>query len=170
LLTSEGMTDAILRAMKYPSGFEPETSSVYGRNEIIVAAPPERVWRWIIRAANWPKWYAHSADVEFLSGSPPDLAGGTEFRWKTFGTTPTCRVFIFDPPHEIGWEARSILGAYHGWTVEPDGRGGCRVITDECQNGIIPKLISWYLRPLVINAHQYWLERLKAMAEAGEPG
>ena len=81
--------------MKWPAGFEPDNSSVYARNEIAIDAPPERVWRWLIRAAKWPEWYSNSANVRFLRGNPPDLAPDYEFSWKTFGATVTSRVITF---------------------------------------------------------------------------
>ena len=34
-------------------GFAPDQSSVFARNEIAIAALPEHVWRWPIRAARW---------------------------------------------------------------------------------------------------------------------
>ena len=154
--------------MKWPPGFEPDKSSVYARNEIAVAAPPERVWRWLIRAANWPLWYSNSSNVSFISGDGLDLAPGMQFRWKTFGATITSRVIVFDPPRELGWDARGVLDAYHGWEIVPEG-DGCRVITEECQNGLVPKLAWWYLRPMLLRGHQNWIESLKARAEAGEP-
>ncbi len=156
--------------MKWPSGFEPENSSVYARNEIAIAAPPERVWRWLIRAARWPEWYSNSANVKFLSGAAPDLAPGTEFQWKTFGANVRSKVIVFEPPHELGWDARGVLSAYHGWLIEPASAGaGCRVITEECQNGIVPKLAWWYLRPMLLRGHQNWVESLRRAAEGGEP-
>ena len=155
--------------MKWPAGFEPDNSSVYAHNEIAIAAPPERVWRWLIRAAKWPEWYSNSANVEFLSGNPPDLAPNDEFKWKTFGANITSRVITFEPPHELGWDARGVLRAYHGWIIEPDGQGGCRVVTEECQNGIVPKLAWWYLRPMLERGHQNWVESLKRVAEGGDP-
>jgi uncharacterized protein YndB with AHSA1/START domain len=155
--------------MKWPAGFEPDNSSVHARNEIAIAAPPERVWRWLIRAAKWPEWYSNSANVDFVRGSPPDLAPGTEFKWKTFGATVASRVIVFEPPHELGWDARGVLNAYHGWLIEPDGRGGCRVVTEECQNGLVPKLAWWYLRPMLERGHQNWIESLKRVAEGGDP-
>jgi Polyketide cyclase / dehydrase and lipid transport len=153
--------------MKWPPGFGPGHSPVHARNEIAIEAPPDRVWRWLIRAANWPAWYANSRDVEFLSGTPPDLAPGTKFRWKTFGATVTSRVLVFDAPRELGWDARGVLQAYHAWEIAPEG-SGCRVITEECQRGILPRLAWWYLRPMLERGHQSWIESLKARAEAGE--
>ena len=156
--------------MKWPPGFEPDNSSVFAHNEIAIAAPPERVWRWLIRAANWPQWYSNSANVTFLSGASPDLALDTEFRWKTFGAMVTSRVIVFDAPHELVWDARGVLTAYHGWIIEPDGSGGCRVVTEETQNGLVPKIAWWYLRPMLERGHQNWVESLKHVAEVGEPG
>ena len=155
--------------MKWAAGFGPESSSVYARNEIVIAAPAERVWRWLIRAAKWPEWYSNSANVSFLSGEPPDLALGTEFRWKTFGATITSRVIVFEPPLELVWDAHGVLDANHGWIIEADSGGGCRVITEECQNGILPKLAWWYLRPMLLRGHQKWIESLKRVAESGDP-
>ncbi|MGZ6253853.1 MAG: hypothetical protein ACXWM1_12375, partial [Candidatus Binataceae bacterium] len=34
--------------MKWPNGMEPGSVAVYARNEIEIAAAPERVWRWLI--------------------------------------------------------------------------------------------------------------------------
>ena len=154
--------------MKWPVGFEPNQSAVFAHNEIAIATPPERVWRWLIRAARWPDWYSNSAHVTFLSAEPPDLAAGVQFRWKTFGATITSRVLVFEPPHELGWDARGVLTAYHGWLIEPEG-AGCRVITEETQKGIVPTLAWWYLRPMLERGHQNWLESLKQKAEAGDP-
>ena len=53
--------------LNWPKGFEPENSRVHARNEIAIAASPERVWRWLIRAMNWPGWYDNSSDIRFLS-------------------------------------------------------------------------------------------------------
>jgi len=55
-----------------------------------------------------------------------------------------------------------------GWMLEPSG-AGCHVITEECQNGILGAIGSWYLRPMLLKGHQGWLESLKRVAEGGEP-
>jgi hypothetical protein len=154
--------------MKWPPGFEPDKSSVHARNEIVIAAPPERIWRWMIRAVRWPEWYSNSSNVELIGGDSPDLSLGRKFRWKTFGASITSSVIVFDPPREIIWDAHGILTAVHGWTIEPAG-AVCRVVTEETQNGIVPKLASWYLRPMLERGHQSWVESLKRVAEGGEP-
>ena len=100
--------------MKWPKGMEPENSKVYAANEITIAAPAERVWRWLIRAANWPSWYNNSANIRFLNAPGPDLALGTNFIWKTFGATVNSTVLVFDPPHELGWDGNYTHGVYQG--------------------------------------------------------
>jgi hypothetical protein len=154
--------------MKWPPGFEPKNSSVYACNEIAIAAPAERIWRWLIRAARWPDWYSNSRNVKFLSGCEPDLFPGTEFQWKTFGATIRSKVIVFDPPRELGWDARGLLRAYHGWLIESDG-DECRVVTEECQNGLLPALAWWYLRPMLLRGHRNWVESLRHVAENGDP-
>ena len=42
-------------------------------------------------------------------------------------------------------------------------------MTEECQNGIVPKLAWWYLRPMLERGHQNWVESLKRVAEGGDP-
>ena len=37
------------------------------------------MWRWLIRAANWPVWYSNSANIRFQNAPGPDLAHGTNF-------------------------------------------------------------------------------------------
>ena len=77
-------------------------------------------------------------------------------------------MIVFDPPRELGWDAHGILDVYHGWLIEPDGAGGARVITEETQNGLVPRLAWWYLRPMLERGHQNWIESLKRCAESGD--
>ncbi len=155
--------------MKWPSGFEPEKSKVYARNEMVIAAAPERVWRWLIRAERWPNWYSNCGWIRFENGAGPDLNPDRRFTWKTFGATVRSTVKVFEPYRELRWDAHGMLDAYHGWLLEPEGAGGCRVVTEECQNGLLPTLARWYLRPMLLRGHQGWLEDLARVAASGDP-
>jgi uncharacterized protein YndB with AHSA1/START domain len=162
--------------MKWPSGMEPGRVPVHAYNEIEIAAPPERVWRWLVRAAQWPRWYGNCAELRFTDGAPgessgPDLAPGRSFEWRTFGARVRSTVVVFEPYRELGWDARSTrLYAYHGWTLEPGpGGAGCRVVTEETQRGWLPSVARWYLRPMLLRGHQGWLEDLRRVAERGDP-
>jgi len=156
--------------MKWPSGMEPGNVAVYARNEIEIAAPPERVWRWLIGGGRWPQWYGNCASFRYSDGQGgPDLAAGRSFQWRTFAMRVRSVVRVFEPCRELGWDARAIgLYAYHGWTLEPGG-AGCRVVTEETQRGWVPMLARWYLRRMLVRGHQGWLEDLRRVAESGDP-
>ncbi len=165
--------------MKWPSGMEPQNVPVYARNEIEIAAAPERVWRWLIGGERWPQWYGNCASFRYVDGrgapggddrkDGPDLAAGRSFEWRTFGTRCHSVVLVFEPYREVGWDARATgLYAYHGWMLEAHG-AGCRVVTEETQRGWLPALARWYLRRMLVRGHQGWLQDLRRMAESGEP-
>jgi hypothetical protein len=159
--------------MKWPSGVEPEGVAVYARNEIEIAAAPQRVWRWLIGAERWPQWYGNCARFRFIDRPEgqraPDLAPGRAFEWRTFGARVRSTVLVFEPFRELGWDARSTgLYAYHGWMLEPGGVG-CRVVTEETQSGLVPMIARWYLRRMLLRGHQGWLEDLRRVAESGDP-
>src|SRR5690349_3971797 len=59
------MSDGII----WPPRFAPDHCPVHVRNELAIAAAPERVWHWLVRAQDWPRWYANAADVRFLHGT-----------------------------------------------------------------------------------------------------
>jgi len=156
--------------MKWPSGMEPENVAVYARNEIEIAAAPERVWRWLVGGERWPQWYGNCASFHYTGQQGgPDLATGRSFQWRTFNTRVRSVVRVFEPYRELGWDARATgLYAYHGWTLEPGG-AGCRVVTEETQRGWMPMLARWYLRRMLARGHQGWLEDLRRVAESGDP-
>jgi hypothetical protein len=153
--------------MYWPAGMTPAESALFVHNEILIAAPAERIWGWLIRAERWPTWYSNSAEVKIVSDGP-DLCAGARFQWRTFGVHLQSHVLIFDPPRAIGWDAVGPLRPYHGWRLEPDG-ARCRVVTEETQNGLLPRFLRWWLRPKLLRGHQLWLESLKRMAQSGDP-
>ena len=156
--------------MQWPSGMEPEHATVYARNEIVIPADPERIWRWLCRAARWPEWYGNCGWICFRGNTGPDLVPGTAFVWKTFGVRLRSRVLIYDPLVELGWDATAIgLRAYHGWRFEPADAGHTRVITEETQVGPLATVGRWFLRRGLLREHQNWLEGLSRMAQTGDP-
>jgi uncharacterized protein YndB with AHSA1/START domain len=165
--------------MKWPSGMDPGRVAVYARNEIEIAAAPERVWRWLIGGERWPQWYGNCTSFRYVDGrgapggedskKGPHLAAGRGFEWRTFGARVRSVVLVFEPYRELGWDARATgLYAYHGWMLEPGG-AGCRVVTEETQSGWLPALARWYLRRMLVRGHQGWLDDLRRVAESGDP-
>lgn len=156
--------------MRWPTGMEPEHSTVYARNELVIPAAPDRIWRWLCRAARWPEWYGNCGWIRLGDDDSPDLGPGSQFVWKTFGVRVRSKVIIYDRSVELGWDATAFgLRAYHGWLFEVVDAGHTRVITEETQVGPLTRVGRWYLRRGLLNEHQNWLEGLSRMAQTGDP-
>jgi hypothetical protein len=155
--------------IQWPSGFETANCKVHVHNELAMTSVPETVWAWLIRAQLWPTWYPNSANIEFLTGQPPNLALGTRFRWKTFGITIESNVLEFVPNERLAWDAHGTgLNVYHAWLIQKTNEG-CKVITEENQGGVVAQL-GKTLRPTRMEKmHQIWLEGLSARASTGLP-
>ena len=130
---------------------------------------PEVVWRWLVSARHWPDWYPEFRDV-VIEGGAAELRAGSRFRWRTFGVSLRSEVLEFVPPERLGWTAQATgIDAYHAWLIErlPSG---CRVRSEETQNGLVARF-NHFLRPSsVARIHQLWLERLAEKAKTGLPG
>jgi hypothetical protein len=151
----------------WPAGFDPAICPVHVRNELEISSSPGTVWAWLIRAQLWPTWYPNSANIVFLSGTPPDLALGTRFRWKTFGVTIESTVLEFVPYERLAWDAHGTgLEAYHAWLIQKTTEG-CNVLTEEVQHGSLAQLSNAVRPKRMEQRHQIWLEGLRAKAMAG---
>jgi hypothetical protein len=114
-------------------------------------------------------WYPNAARVRILRGGGPELALGTEFRWRTFGVGIRSTVREFVPGRRIAWDGRSLgIDVYHAWLIE-ESADGCRVLTEETQHGAIARLGAWLMPKRMSDFHQIWLENLAANAAAGAP-
>jgi hypothetical protein len=155
------MTPTTLR-VSFPEGKRGEQSPVFTRNELFVPVSPDHVWQKLIDARAWPNWYANAKDVE-IDGSDR-LAPNKTFHWTTFGVRVHTVVEEFVPHQRLSWSGKGLgSSAYHGWVLEPRN-GGCFVVTEETQQGLIPSLLRSYLRRGLLRWHQVWLQGL-----AGSP-
>ncbi len=153
--------------ISWPDHYQPQNCAVHVRNELDMAAAPEHVWTWLIRATLWPTWYVNSANVEILDGYGPDLREGTRFRWKTFDVTIISCVREFVPNERIAWDAQAFgIDVYHAWVLQPSARG-CRVLTEETQHGWLARLSKLLMPNRMYNYHQLWLEGLASKADTG---
>jgi len=155
--------------LRWPPDIQPAASPVYERRALRITAPPDVVWRWLVRAADWERWYTYCKRLRFDDGRGPDLAMGTRFTWSTLGVTVTTTVTEFEPPHRLAWGGTG-LGArgYHGWLLDPVD-GGCHVVTEEAQAGLLPSLLRVPIRRLLGMAHDRWLADLATVATRGAP-
>ena len=164
------MTTAASSAIRWPERLLPAKASVFVRNEITIAAPPDRIWAWLLRAEHWPEWYPNSADIHFLSHAGPDLRNRSRFRWKTFGVRITSKVLEFEPWAKLAWDAHGIgIDAYHAWLLTPQTDGSTHVLTEEVQNGWLARLGKLVMPQRMSEQHQIWLEALAAKAQSGMP-
>ena len=150
--------------IRWPEAYAPGRVAASVSNEVLIAAPPQRVWEILIRAAEWPAWYPNSLSVD-IDGGGPDLSLGARFTWRTFGVRVTSTVREFTPFERIAWDgSAALLDVYHAWLIEPRD-AGCRVLTEENQNGLVARAQAMFMPNRMFRGHRLWLERLKAMAE-----
>jgi uncharacterized protein YndB with AHSA1/START domain len=156
-------------AIRWPERYQPARCPIHVSNELAISAPVESVWAWLIRAALWPSWYPNAANVRFLEGTPPDLALGTHFRWKTFGVTIQSSVRELVPCERIAWDAHALgLDVYHAWLLQRTP-GGCHVLTEETQHGWVARAGALLMPGRMQRYHQVWLEGLRDKARSGLP-
>lgn len=155
----------IASEIHWPERYHPEKSAVHVVNSLAMDAPVEAVWNHLIRAQQWPNWYPNASNVRLLNTESDTLELGTRFRWKTFGMTIECTVEEFEPAKRIAWSSESRgMSVYHAWLLKPQA-GGCYVLTEETQNGFIPKIGKLLMPGRMHKFHQIWLERLNKVAK-----
>lgn len=107
--------------------------------------------------------------MRILSGPAPALAIGTRFRWTVLGVPVETVVRECTAPTRLAWSGTGLgAAAYHSWDLAPVA-GGCRVVTEETQRGLVPSLLRFVLRPLLRFTQVRWLDDLARAATAGPP-
>jgi uncharacterized protein YndB with AHSA1/START domain len=151
----------------WPARYAPGNAPVHVRNERTMRVSPEAVWSTLVRAARWPEWYPNASHLRFLRGSPPDLAAGTTFSWKTFGIPIVSTVLEFVPSERIAWDAQGLgVDAYHAWIIHPSAEG-CHVLTEETQHGWLARLGNLLFPRRMYRGHELWLDSLERTASGG---
>lgn len=154
-------------SIRWPANFVPARAAVHVRNELAMAAPAAAVWRALIRAADWPAFYANARDVA-IEGGGANLFAGARFAWTTFGVRLQSVVEEFTPMERIAWRAEAFgVRAWHAWLITPT-EGGCHVLTEETQHGFLARANALVFPRRMTGWHQRWLEGLRSRAEARE--
>ena len=151
--------------INWPPGYSSRTADIFAHNEILINAPCERVWKRIVAAKEWDRWYPNARDVRF-DGSA-SLGLGTIFTWKTFGLSVTSRVEEFVPGQRLGWTGAvgdKPPAFFHTWLLSPAG-AGCAVITEEVGMGLDAKSLREANEGLLHRGHDLWLATLKWASE-----
>ncbi|MGO9434404.1 MAG: SRPBCC domain-containing protein [Terracidiphilus sp.] len=149
----------------WPAEHAPATARVFAQNIVDVAASPQAVWSQLIDCVAWPQWYKHCSDVSILRGGRC-LSSDSKFRFKTLGFYFEPEVVTFEPHHTLVWSARGPAGTSgsHAWYIEATP-GGCRVITEESQSGLLLFFLGARTRERLLVSHEEWLRALKQRAE-----
>lgn len=151
--------------INWPANYEPSKSRFYVHNEIEINASPENVWNILIDASQWESWYGGAKDVSFVNPEDSHLNANSVFNWKTMGLKLQTVVQQYEPCRLLAWESKkkSIQG-YHVWLIVPTAQG-CKVITDESQNGWLTFFEKMFQGKKLKKLHDVWLTELKKKAE-----
>jgi hypothetical protein len=154
----------------FPRDALPCHAAIHTRHAVSIAAPPEIVWAWLIRAGRWREWFDPCREVRFRGSSGPDLAPGALFRWTLLGVQASCHVEEFRPERALAWSATMNGGrAYYGWLLDRAPRGGTRVVSEQTHRGFRPRLLRWFLGYAHERAHDRWLGGLTRVSMVGLP-
>ena len=136
-----------------------QSAPVIAAAEILVNAPPQRVWNLLTDIAHWPTW---QPDISESAISGP-LTPGTVFTWST-STEIRSRLELVEPNKRLAWTGKAWTAtAIHVWELLPQPGGRTLVRTRESMDGF---LLSLFFSSEKLQASdQQWLNALKTAAE-----
>jgi uncharacterized protein YndB with AHSA1/START domain len=128
--------------IRWPEGIVPEHADLFAHNDIVIAAPPAKIWEHLVHATAWPDWYSNARNVTVNAPSRL-LAAGVTFDWITFGAHIHSTVHEFEPAARIGWYGETDQWqAYHTWLLEPRDEGITYVVMEETGTGLNPRRLA----------------------------
>lgn len=154
----------------WPERYDPRRAAIYALNDIDVKAPPEAVWKLLVDAERWVRYFPAEDQVKILSGEP-ELALGTRYSRVTVGYPMSLNVTECVPGRRLAWSTvvdgdETGSSAYHGWVITPT-KDGCHLLTEETQQGaFFVELIGRQYPGALYRYHQEWVESLARAAEA----
>lgn len=112
--------------------------------EILIAAPPERVWAAVTDFQSFPRWNP------FIVEARGRLQPGARLfiRLRLFGPVPVTfkpTVTVVEANRELRWLARvlrpGVFDTDRVFRIEPEGTGGARLIQHESCSGVLAPLL-----------------------------
>jgi uncharacterized protein YndB with AHSA1/START domain/uncharacterized damage-inducible protein DinB len=151
--------------INWPANYEPAKSKFYVHNEIEINAKPEVVWAILIDALKWESWYVGAKDVTLSDSIQKMLQANSVIKWQTMGFKFTSYIKEYEPNKLLAWESvKKQIQGYHVWLIVPTSNG-CKVITDESQNGWLTFFEKTFQGKKLKKLHDVWLGELKKRAE-----
>ena len=153
--------------VQWPHEYDPRRSAIYALNDVDVEAPPEVVWKLLVDAKKWSRYFPPEDQVRFLTGEP-ELALGTKYSRVTVGFLMNLVVTECVPGRRLSWSTvvdgdKTGSSAYHGWVITPTGNG-CHVLSEETQQG--PFFLEELGRKHPGGLYQYHQDWVEALARA----
>ena len=146
-----------------PVGID-EKAPVISRDDIVIDAPLDRVWRIQTDVENWPAWQPGVSSS--VKRTPGPLRPGSSWVWSTEGLEDiTSTVKQVRPEHRIVWggPAQGVT-AVHVWTFTRVEEG-VHVHTEESWTGEPVTADTAYLQEALDASLDDWLHNLKRRAE-----
>jgi hypothetical protein len=138
------------------------------RSEVLIAAPPSRVWSVL---TDFPRWGEWNTVVVSVHGEPrPDASLRLGVRSALFLPSLAMpiwtRIIRFTPEREIRWSGGvpRVFAAEHGFALTPDG-SGTRVFHEECFDGAMVSLLAKRLDRALPATYEEMNRGLKAHCE-----
>jgi uncharacterized protein YndB with AHSA1/START domain len=151
--------------IQWPSEYEPSKSRFYVHNEIEINASPEVVWGILVDALKWELWYEGAKNVSYTDSLDTVLDASSVFQWQTMGLKFESAIKQFETNRLLAWESKKkSISGFHVWLIIPTEKG-CKVITDESQNGWLTFFEKTFQGKKLHRLHDVWLEALKNKSE-----
>jgi hypothetical protein len=138
-----------------------ESAPVKAMVQIIIQAPPAKIWGLLTNIKDWTKWQPDISEVAIQAAPEATVP----FTWSTGGMTIHSTIRLFDPDRRIGWTGRAFhIHAIHVWTLRPLADGRVLVETRESMDGWL--VDRFYSSRELLESDKKWLEHLKKAAES----
>jgi hypothetical protein len=142
-------------------GLIDERAPVKATVQIIIEAPPAKIWDLLTDIRDWATWQPDISKV-VIQAAP---AVTVPFNWSTGGMTIHSTIRLFDPDRSVGWTGRAFhIHAIHIWPLSPLPDGRVLVETRESMDGWL--VDRFYSSRELLEVDRQWLEHLKKAAES----
>ncbi|MCK4766080.1 MAG: SRPBCC family protein [Candidatus Aminicenantes bacterium] len=137
-----------------------EKASVVDKQELLVNAPIERVWKTLADIAEWPQWYTGVTIIK----APKSFVEGQTFYWKQDGVRIRSKLAKIEKPRVLSWTGRVVgIKVVHVWKLETRGKWKTKVKVEESMEGF---LVSLFMNSQKLHkVLKLWINLLKIRAE-----